>query len=220
MNFNQLLNQVLGSVSSAGKQTTSGASNHKDLLMKVGGGAAAAGLLSSLMKRKTGTKLVQAGSMAALGALAYHAYQNWQRNQTATSTAAAPGSAPLLPASAFEHSGPAAEAAGRVILRTMIAAAAADGQIDEAEHQLIAAESGDDPELQQWLAAETLRPATPVDIAGDVGNNPAVAAEAYLAARMVCGDLSRKEIVFLSQLAQALQLDDAFIDSLEQQAGF
>ena len=46
------------------------------------------------------------------------------------------------------------------------------------------------------------------------------AAEAYLAARLVCADLSRKEIVFLSQLSQALQLDDKLVDSLEKQAGF
>jgi putative membrane protein len=36
---------------------------------------------------------------------------------------------------------------------------------------------------------------------------------------MVCGDLERKEIVFLAQLAQALNLDDKLVDQLEQQLG-
>ena len=62
--------------------------------------------------------------------------------------------------------------------------------------------------------------ASAADIALDIGNNPALAAEAYLAARMVCGDLARKEIVFLSQLSQALNLDDKLVEALEQQAGY
>ena len=44
--------------------------------------------------------------------------------------------------------------------------------------------------------------------------------QAYLAARMVCGELSRKEIVFLSQLADAFGLEAQFVEQLEQQAGF
>ena len=102
----------------------------------------------------------------------------------------------------------------------MIAAAAADGSIDEAEQSLILQEGGEDAETRQWLAAEAARPAQPAEIAREIGGDTALAAEAYLAARLVCADLSRKEIVFLSQLSQALQLDDKLVDSLEKQAGF
>ena len=42
----------------------------------------------------------------------------------------------------------------------------------------------------------------------------------YLAARLVCQELSRKEIVFLAELAKALGLDDALVEQLEKQAGF
>ena len=65
-----------------------------------------------------------------------------------------------------------------------------------------------------------LHPATPEDIARQVGNNPALAAQVYLAARVVCSDLARKEIVFLADLAQALGLDDKLVEELEKQAGF
>ena len=41
----------------------------------------------------------------------------------------------------------------------------------------------------------------------------------YLAARLVSKDLSRKEIIFLADLAQALGLDDALVEQLEKQAG-
>ena len=105
-------------------------------------------------------------------------------------------------------------------VKTMIAAAAADGLIEEEERRLIQAESANDPETARWIDNEIQRPAQPTDIAREIGNNPALAAEAYLAARLACGDLARKEIVFLSQLSQALNLDDKLVESLERQAGF
>ncbi|OSI13202.1 tellurite resistance TerB family protein [Neisseria canis] len=215
MNFNNLLNQVLGSVQKNAGQAGNILSGNKGTLAKIGGSAAALGLVSSLLKKKNTKTLVQAGSMAALGALAYHAYQSWQNNQNTQSAAA-----PALEQTEFAPAGIAAENASRVILRTMIAAAAADGLIDDAERQLIHSEVGDDAETQQWIASEVTRPASPADIARDIGTNPALAAEAYLAARMVCGDLARKEIVFLSQLSQALNLDEGLVEHLEKQAGF
>lgn len=151
--------------------------------------------------------------MAALGALAYHAYQSWQSNQKQDGNV-------VLDQNAFEPTGVAAENASRVILRTMIAAASADGLIDEAERQLIQSEVGEDAETQQWIEAEITQPASAAEIAREIGANPALAAEAYLAARIVCADLQRKEIVFLSQLAQSLNLDEALVENLERQAGF
>ena len=191
MNFNQLINQVLGAAKQYGDKAA-----QSDTLTKLGGGAAAAGLLSMFLKKGKGQRIAHAGSMAALGALAYAAYQKYQQNQSAGTESAAAAAPLALPETAFAANNDS-ENAGRLILRTMIAAAAADGSIDEAEQSLILQEGGEDAETRQWLAAE-----------------------AYLAARLVCADLSRKEIVFLSQLSQALQLDDKLVDSLEKQAGF
>lgn len=212
MNFNNLLNQVLGTV----QKTGSSVGKNSDLIAKIGGGAAVAGLASMFLKKKNTKKIVTAGSVAALGALAYHAYQNWQRNNNNNGGT----QQTVLDQAAFEPSGQAAENAGRIILRTMIAAAAADGLIEDEERRLIQAETGNDPETAQWVDNEVQRPALPADIAREIGGNPALAAEAYLAARLVCGDLARKEIVFLSQLSQALNLDDKLVEALEKQAGF
>lgn len=219
MDFQKILNQVLGGVQH-GK--TSGRHGKQDLLGKLGGGAAAAGLASMLLKRKGGGSLVRAGTMAALGALAYQAYQNWQKNQSAQTQAGhqSAHTPAALTQNAFDPQGAAAQDAGRIVLQTMIAAAAADGSIDEAERDLIVQESGDDAETRDWLAAQARNPATVQALVQAVGGNTALAAEAYLAARMVCGELSRKEIVFLSQLADALQLDERLVAQLEQQAGF
>lgn len=213
MNFNQLINQVLGAAKQYGDKAA-----QSDTLTKLGGGAAAAGLLSMFLKKGKGQRIAHAGSMAALGALAYAAYQKYQQNQSAGTESAAAATPLALPETAFAANNDS-ENAGRVILRTMIAAAAADGSIDEAEQSLILQESGEDAETRR-LAAEAARPAQPAEIAREIGGDTALAAEAYLAARLVCADLSRKEIVFLSQLSQALQLDDKLVDSLEKQAGF
>ncbi|MGF6147743.1 Protein of uncharacterised function (DUF533) [Kingella potus] len=216
MNFQNLLNQVLGGL----KQSA----GDKKLLAKVGGGAAAAGLASMLLGKKTRKTLVQTGTSAALGALAYHAYQSWQQNRAGggsqSASAQSPQAVPLLTQNAFEPQGAQAEQTGQLVLKTMIAAAAADGSIDEAERALITQEGGSDPETQQWLLAETRSPATPAQLADLAGGDTAAAAEAYLAARMVCGELSRREIVFLSQLAEAFRLDPQLAEQLERQAGF
>ena len=201
MNFNSLLNQILGTVQK-GSQFVSNSP-----LNSFTGGALAAGLASMLMKKKNTQKLVKAGSVAALGYIAYKGYQSWQQNRNQ----------PELPQQAFEPAGQLAETHSHVILRTMIAAVASDGLIDEAEKQVIARESGTDAETAAWLAAEYEKPATVEELAAAVGNDEALAAETYLAARLVCADLSRKEIVFLTRLSQALGLDDQLVENLEKQ---
>ena len=206
MDFNNLLNQVLSSVQQSGNKVMS----DNNPLNSFGGGALIGGLAAMLLK-KGGTKsLLKAGSAAALGMMVYKAYQNWQGGQPNSTVTA-------LPEAAFAAQGQLAEERSRVILRTMIAAAASDGLIDETEKQLIAQEGGADAEVQQWLANEYARPASINELAEAVGGDQALAAEAYLAARAVCGDLVRGEIAFLSRLSQALGLDDGLVEQLERQ---
>lgn len=102
----------------------------------------------------------------------------------------------------------------------MIAAAAADGAITADERSAIIAQVGEDAEVLAWLEQELNNPATVEDIARQVGNDQALATQVYLAARAVCKDLERKEIVFLANLAEALGLPDALVEQLEKDAGF
>ena len=208
MDFSKVLNQVLNVAQEQVKKTMAGNST-LDKVTKAGGGAAAIGILSMIFGRNGGAGLAKLGSLAALGSLAYQAYQKYQTSQAADS----------VTADNFAPEQQVADAS-KVILQTMIAAAAADGAITDDEKQAILAEVGDDVEVQQWVQQEMLHPATPENIARQVGNNPALAAQVYLAARVVCSDLARKEIVFLADLAQALGLDDKLVEELEKQAGF
>lgn len=208
MDFSKVLNQVLNVAQEQVQKTMAGNST-LDKVTKAGGGAAAIGILSMIFGRNGGAGLAKLGSLAALGSLAYQAYQKYQTSQAADS----------VTADNFAPEQQVADAS-KVILQTMIAAAAADGAITDDEKQAILAEVGDDVEVQQWVQQEMLHPATSEYIARQVGNNPALAAQVYLAARVVCSDLARKEIVFLADLAQALGLDDKLVEELEKQAGF
>ena len=144
MDFSQLLNQVLGAAQKGGKAVADSPLN------SFGGGALTGALASMLLKKKNTKKLVKAGSVAALGFLAYKGYQNWKQNRQQDE----------LPQSAFQPAGLIGENHSRVILQTMIAAAASDGLIDDAERAAIERESGSDAETAAWLQAEYAQPAS------------------------------------------------------------
>ena len=224
MDFNSILNQVLNGGQQITQQRKSGGTLgnilgniNNDTLKGFGGGVAATGLLSLLMGKKGfGSNALQLGSMAALGALAYNAWKNYQGGQAAPASAA---QGQFIPAE--ERSQAQTAQASELTIKAMIAAAAADGRIDTAESSAILAQIGtENAEARTWLEQQIHNPPTPQTLAAEVGNDPALAAEIYLASRIVCGDLDRKEIVYLHELAEALHLDDALVEKLEHQAGF
>lgn len=224
MDFNSILNQVLNGGQQITQQRKSGGTLgnilgniNNDTLKGFGGGVAATGLLSLLMGKKGfGSNALQLGSMAALGALAYNAWKNYQGGQAAPASAA---QGQFIPAE--ERSQVQTAQASELTIKAMIAAAAADGRIDTAESSAILAQIGtENAEARAWLEQQIHNPPTPQTLAAEVGNDPALAAEIYLASRIVCGDLDRKEIVYLHELAEALHLDDALVEKLEHQAGF
>ena len=224
MDFNSILNQVLNGGQQITQQRKSGGTLgnilgniNNDTLKGFGGGVAATGLLSLLMGKKGfGSNALQMGSMAALGALAYNAWKNYQGGQAAPASAA---QGQFIPAE--ERSQAQTAQASELTIKAMIAAAAADGRIDTAESSAILAQIGtENAEARAWLEQQIHNPPTPQTLAAEVGNDPALAAEIYLASRIVCGDLDRKEILYLHELAEALHLDDALVEKLEHQAGF
>ena len=215
MDLNSILNQVLDVAKNSASKLETG-NQTIDSLTKVGGGAALGGILSMILGRSGGASLAKLGSLAVLGNLAYQAYQAYQNYQKSQQN-----SQPNISENAFDVLNSSSHVdAGELILRTMIAAAAADGEITEDEKQTIANEAGNNPELAQWLEQEIQNPISINEIARLVGNDTALASNVYLAARLVSKDLSRKEIIFLADLAQALGLDDALVEQLEKQAGF
>jgi uncharacterized membrane protein YebE (DUF533 family) len=98
-----------------------------------------------------------------------------------------------------------------LFLRAMVAAASADGHIDQAERSLIVkglSEAGIDPEATRWLEREMESPADVEELAAPV-STPEKAAQVYAAARVAIDPDTVQEREFLRQLAESLDLDQA-----------
>ncbi|MFJ4431295.1 tellurite resistance TerB family protein [Pseudomonas sp. NPDC089395] len=176
-------------------------------LLGGGGGSSASGYAQG--RSSGGTNYA---ALASLGMMAFQAYQSWQRSQ-----AAAPQQAVRT---VDQLSGPEAEDHSHAILRALIAAAKADGRIDKQEEQLIYAEikrQTSDPQLQQWLDEEVSKPLDAAEVAQSA-QDPAMAAEMYLASVMLVDDQQEAERAYLDELAGALQIDPTLQVHLEQQA--
>jgi uncharacterized membrane protein YebE (DUF533 family) len=186
-----------------------------------GGGGGLGGLLGGLLGGGSpmgGAPQSRSGggtnyaALASLGMMAYQAYQAWQRSQ-ASAPQEAPRTVDLL-------AGPEAEEHSHAILRALIAAAKADGRIDDAEKHMISTEIGrhtDDPQLQQWLDDEVAKPLDPNEVAQSA-TDPGMASEMYLASVMLVDDQHDAERNYLDELAAALQIDPELQLHLEQQA--
>jgi uncharacterized membrane protein YebE (DUF533 family) len=150
------------------------------------------------------------GGLALIGELTQRA----KRFQAPAAAAMAqPTATPSAP------SGPADDT-GLLILRTMIAAAAADGEIDAEERRRIGEgmkQAGLSPELTRFLEAEFARPATiPMLVAGV--RSTEMAAQIYTAARITIQPDKTAERVFLAELAGSLGLDPKLVASIDAAA--
>lgn len=153
--------------------------------------------------------------LASLGMMAFQAYQNWQRQQNAN----APQQQSLTTVDQLD--GPAAEAHSHAILCAMLAAAKADGRIDQREEAAIQAElsrHAGEPQLQAWIDAEMSKPLDAAEVAQSAQGDPAVAAEMYLVSVMLVDDQQDAERTYLDELAYNLNLAPELQAHLEQQA--
>lgn len=170
-------------------------------------------LLGSKRVRKLGGNVLAYGGMAALGAVAYRAYADWQRNKTGQPAAAAAPQPAQLPTAETETR-------SRAVLKALVAAAKSDGHIEDRERELIETEIAsvdNDPELRVWLDQELRRPLDPADVAR-AATTPELAAEMYLASVLVADDQSPMERMYLDELARQLRLDAGLKAQLETSA--
>jgi uncharacterized membrane protein YebE (DUF533 family) len=119
----------------------------------------------------------------------------------------------LLPA-------PSAELHSQALLLAMIAAAKADGHLDERERSLVEAELSRleaDPVLRRWFEDQLRRPLDPAEVAR-AASTPELAAEMYLASLLIADETSFMERAYLDELAQQLRLPAGLKAELEAQA--
>lgn len=183
------------------------------------GGAAAGGLLTLLLgggkPGKVVGRVASLGGAAALGALAYRAWQGWQQNAPPAAAAATPPAA--LPPPEFQAVAPDFQLA---LVRAMAGAAMADGHIDGAEREAIFAQVdrlGLEPEAKAFVFDMLSRAPTLEEIAAGAAT-PEQGAELYLAARLVIDPDQASERTWLEALAHRLRLPPGLAAHLDSQA--
>ena len=240
MNPQNLLEQFLGpdvttrasGALQSGKEKLAGSG-----MTGIAGGVAAGGLLGLLLGNKKARKsvgklaggVVGYGGAAALGALAFRAYQNWQTGQqspqqsaqpagqpAAAAPAAPPAGSKFLPETAPAQDGKPFELA---LVMAMIAAANADGHIDAEEQRHIFQQVGELPlaaEDKAFVFDALGNPPSLQDIA-NLAQGPEQAAELYLASRLAIDPDQPIEQAYLEGLAARLSLPADLVAHLESQ---
>jgi len=193
----------------------SGSGGLGGLLSGFGGGVATGGALGLLLgnkkARKVGGKVAMYGGLAALGVIAYKAYNNWQAQNVKTAYGE-PQTIDRLPAQQVEEHSLA-------ILKALVAASKADGHVDVKERQLLEQELSkltNDLELRRWFEAELNKPLDPADVAR-AAKTTEMAAEMYIASVLMVDEENFMERSYLGELARQLNLDPALKSELETQ---
>jgi uncharacterized membrane protein YebE (DUF533 family) len=188
--------------------------DRQKMLDGAGKGAMAAGALAILLGTSVGRKLTGAGlklgSLAAIGGVAYNAFQKWQSQQPAP---IANAGQPVT-----ELSGAASDQRGKVLLIAMIAAAKADGVVDDKEKEMIGQQLeklnlGDSASV----FAEELNKPLDIKAVAAGADSPATAAEIYLISRAILNVDNEQERSYLTQLATEMNLAPELVAELESQ---
>jgi uncharacterized membrane protein YebE (DUF533 family) len=223
----QLLDQLLGSQVPGAGGTVKDRAGQLGQMAKdnpLATGAIAAVLLGTGAGRQLTGSALKLGGLAAIAGLGYQAYKNWQAGKDvppADASTTAAGNTELLPPpsdSGF-HPQDAANSAdfALILVRAMIAAARADGHIDDAEREAILGKvklAGLGADAQAFLEGEL---ANPVDLDAIIAaaETDSQKVELYTASRIAIDPDSRAERGYLDLLAGRLGLADALIDHIE-----
>lgn len=194
------------------------------------GGGALGLLLGSKSGRELGSTVLKVGGTAALAAVAFKTYQSWKAGQSEAATRdhdaarQAPALSGLAEPAALTTTAQAAtsdtsERESLLLLSAMIAAAKADGHIDDAEQQRISSAvkaMGATADVNHFVEQELRKPLDPAEIAAQV-RAPEEAAEVYLASVLVTDEQNFMEKAYLQELARQLKLEPGLVDELEKQ---
>ena len=179
-------------------------------------GLAAGMLLSGGGLGKLAGNAVKIGAVAAVGGLAYNAWQNYQRNQQGTAPATREDA--FIPPASDSH---AQEELGKSLVRAMIAAAKADGRVDADEKEAIFGKLETmklSSEEKAWVFDEL---SSPLDINAVVAraDTPEHATEIYAASLVAITADTATERAYLDALAGKLKLDPALVAEIHKAAG-
>ncbi len=184
-------------------------------------GAIAAGVLALLLgtgagRRVTGSAL-KIGSLAAIGGIGWKAYQNWmsEKEQVAEDIKEQAADAKLIPINELDEE--EANERSQILLRAMIAAAKADGHVNNKEITAIKEQitklnlSGD---VEKLLKDEIAKPLDVKEVAA-LATDQALASEIYLVSAVITNNENSMEREYLDTLARTMELPDALVAQLQ-----
>lgn len=176
----------------------------------------AAGLAAGMLLGRGGFgSLAKAGAIAAVGGLAYNAWKNHQAQQG--NTAPVPEDRFIPPAQAgYQH-----EELSKTLVRAMISATKADGQIDAAEKEAIFKKLESLPLGAEEKAFVFDELSSPLDINAVVARADTAehGAEIYAASLIAITADTAAERAYLDALAFKLKLDPGLVAEIHRQAG-
>jgi len=224
MNIREILNELIGTGRELADKGIDYAESKLDIpesgaereekLRGLGKGAAVGAGLAVLLGTKGGRGLTKAalklGTLAAAGGLAYKTFREWQANGQ-TGAENTPAGIPV-----GELEGPVAERRSTTLLRAIISAAYADGQIDPGDRERITAklaEIGIDDQEQRFLDAELSKPASVEELA-TAADTPTTASEIYLVSTAFVDPDNPAERAHLDSLASALGMEPELASAL------
>ncbi len=177
-------------------------------------GAIAAGVLALLLGTKTGRKVtgsaIKLGSLAAIGGVAWKAYQNYKdKNNTISSDHGA------MPINELDDK--EANQRSVTLLKAMIAAAKADGHVADEELAEIDKQIknlGLEGDTAKIIQEELTKPLDIAEIAALAEGDEAKAAEIYLVSAVVTDKENDKEHQYLADLAKAMKIPEELLAEL------
>lgn len=233
MSIQNLLNQFLGS-GQADQVTETGKPGKVNAIEKLtnnlpgglAGGAAAGSIMALMMSNKKARKFAGSaakyGGAAMLGGLAYKTYKSWQQGSDGANTVPAKGTNHWLPdateMAANDTQSPDFELR---LIKTMIAAARADGHIDADEQQRIMKAVGEMNATTEvrGMVFDLLNEEISVDDIAQGVVDMTQKSELYLVSCLVIDPDHPAEKAHLEALAKALELPDSLAEQIRWQAG-
>jgi uncharacterized membrane protein YebE (DUF533 family) len=231
MNLQNLMNQFIGSNAQGPKPDGAQQGIGDSISKMVGnipgglvGGAAAGGIMTLLLgnksARKFAGKAAKYGGAAVLGGLTYKAFQSWQQNSAGQTNGTSPSGMTTPDESAFLSSDVMQPAFELTLIKAMIAAAKADGHIDQVEQQRIfnAVEEMNLPNEMKGMVFDLLQQEITVEELVRGLDKVEQKSELYLASCLAINPDHPSEKAHLDQLAAALALPQGLTHELQWQA--
>jgi uncharacterized membrane protein YebE (DUF533 family) len=159
-------------------------------------------------------------AMAVLATLALNALQSASQKRQTTDQAPVAGFVSSLPPERLEAA--LAPETSHLMIRAMISAAKADGQIDQDEMSRIFGKIGEDgttPQERQAVMDELARPLDLEGLLASVPDHSLIAAEVYVASILAIKIDSEAERAYLRRLAHGLRLDETIVAELHTSVG-